>query len=492
MIVPNFNLLGGANTNLSPFLQPENTATVLNGVNPSYKLGSLVKDVGYSQVGTTLQASKSVTGLFDFHQNPTTQKILATINNSAGTNLTLKYNNAGTWTDISIGAAWDGYEDSKVEMEGFIGYCFFVGYDSADNVFLPVGSLTGTTFSTSTNVTNMAQGKYIKRYRDRLYVANAYSGGTAYPFRVYFSSVPSAGAITWTPASDFLDVDFGTQITGIGSNWDRLVIFTENSAYFYDQSIFKKSFDVGCSNHRTIQNHGPYMFWCDYDGVWMSTGGQPQNISGPVIDFIRNGTPRNFFSCVVDEEYRMYVGSVTVNSVSYSNVELIFNVPTSTWRWREYLTDSFSIYAPYNKSGKIVQYMGCTDGEVMEKGKHTDSTLVSTDDGQPIAVNFELAPMHLGSFDQFKGIKKLIAYANKAQGLNLMYRVIDANTRGVTPYRKLGQLNKFINTFDVSSSDSGVLLQVAGSENGSKEFFEFYGYALDIIQKSRTYASNQK
>jgi len=491
MMIPQFNFLGGANTNLSPMLQPENTAQVLNGVNPTYKLGALVKDLGYSRVGDTLEAGKSITGLFDFHQSPSIQKILATVNNSAGTNLTLQYNNAGTWTDIALGTAWDAYEDCLVEMESFIGHCFFVGYDSTDSVFLPVGSLTGTTFSTSANVTDMPQAKFIKRYRDRIYIAHCRYSGATYEYRVYFSSIPTAGAITWTPASDFLDVDYGTQITGMSENWDRLVVFTENDAYMYDQSFWKKTWAIGCSNHRTIQNQGAYMLWCDYDGVWMSTGGQPQNISGPIIDFIRAGNPRNFFATIIDEEYKLYVGEVTVNSVTYSNCELTFDLKTSLWRWREFY-DTPTVYARYNDGGRMRQYIGMNDGEVMNKGKYTDTNLVSSDDTQPIAINFELAPIHLGDFSSFKGIKRLIAYASKAQGLVLKYRVIDKNTRALTPYKPLGELTKFINTFDISSAEDGVIIQIAGSENSTREYFEFYGYVLDIIKTSNTYASSQK
>ena len=175
-----------------------------------------------------------------FRQSSSVEKILATVNNAAGTNLVLAYNNAGTWTDIALANAWDAYEDCDVEMEDFINYCFFVGYDDTDSVFLPVGSLTGTTFSTSTNVTNMPKAKYIKRYRDRLYIGNCDISGTAYPYRVYFSSVPSAGSISWTVASDFIDVDYSEAITGLGENWDRLMIFTEFSAYVYNQSEKKK------------------------------------------------------------------------------------------------------------------------------------------------------------------------------------------------------------------------------------------------------------
>lgn len=477
MIVPQTNFLGGANTSLSPLIQTENAPTVLNGVNPAYKLGALLKDVGYKQVGDTLEADKSVTGLFDFHQNPTTQKILATINNGGGTDLTLKYNNSGTWTDISLNNAWDGFEDAAVEMESFIGYCFLVGYDSTDNVFLPVASLTGTTFSTSTNVTGMPQAKFIKRYRDRLYLAHCYYSGSLHEYRVYYSSVPSAGTITWTPATDFLDVGYGSSITGMSENWDRLVVFTEHSGWFYDQSIWKKAWDTGCSAHRTIANKGPYMYWCDYDNIWRSSGGQPEAIGGPVVDFIRNGSPRDFFACIVDEEYRIYIGEATVNGVTYSNCELTFNIPTQTWRWREY-ADNFIIYAPYNDLGSIKQYMGADDGEVMEKGKYTDNTLLKSDDGNDIAVNFELPPLWMNS-EKMKRMKKVTAIADRAQGLKLKARTLDRNTRVLTSYKPLGELIKYINEFDVNV-DKGMMIQVAGSENGQSEYFSLLGLLYDI------------
>ena len=38
-----FSQLGGANTNVSPFLQPDDSASVLNGVNISHKLGAILK-----------------------------------------------------------------------------------------------------------------------------------------------------------------------------------------------------------------------------------------------------------------------------------------------------------------------------------------------------------------------------------------------------------------------------------------------------------------
>ncbi len=387
-----------------------------------------------------------------------------------------------TWTEIGAAeTAWANFANINVEMETFIAHCFFVGHGTTDG-FLPVGSLTGTTFSTTANVTSMPQGKYIKRYRDRLYVANAKSGGTEYPFRVYFSSVPSAGAITWTVASDFLDVDFGRQITGLGSNWDKLMVFTEDSAYLYDQSQFKKVWSTGCSNHRTIVNHGAYTFWCSSDGIWTSTGGQPQNISGPVIDYIRNGTPSNFFATIVDEEYCLYVGNVTVNGISYANCELVFNVPTSSWRTRENF-HNMTMFARYSDSGKMRRLMGTTTGAVYNKGKYTDTTLISADDSNAIGANFELAPIHLEDLANVKRIGKLHAYAERAQALKLKARVIDRNARILTPYKPLGELTGYVNSFDIDV-DKGVLLQIAGSEVGTSPYFSFYGFELELFKQS--------
>ena len=477
--IKQLDVLGGANTNVSPLIQPKNSAPVLNGCDPTYKLGALCKDTGYEKVGDTLEADKEITGLFNFRQSASVQKILATVNNTAGTNLTLKYNNAGTWTDIALGGAWDGYEDCKVDMEQFIGHCIMVGYDETDDVFLPVGSLTGTTFSTSANVTDMPQAKQIVRYRDRLYALNVKYGGVEYPYRVGFSSVPVAGAITWTIASDFFDVgDYGDSITGGIEAWDKLLLFTEYTCTHYNQQQKKQVWEVGCSNHDTIKKSGSYVIWADSTNVWLSAGGQPVAIGGQVIDFIRNGNPKNFFAEIVDRKYFLDVGNVTVNSVTYSNVSLMYDLATQLWWWRE-KGHKATKFARFNDSGKQRLYIGSSIGTVYNKGKYTDTTLLSSDDGIAIKSNFELAPITLDMLEIEKEIATLTAYAERAGGLKLKARVIDRNTRALTPYKKLGELTKYINNFDVEV-EKGSILQIAGSESGTSHYWSYYGHQLGI------------
>jgi len=482
MDVQQFNFVDGVNVNVSPFLMGENECGILNGVNPFYIIGSLLKDNGYEKIGSTLEASKEITGLFNFRQTGA-EKMLATINNADDTALTLQYNNAGTWTAIDTDTTYVNYEDAKTSFEQFINYCFIVGYDDTDKVFLPVGSLINTTFSTVTNVGDMPQGKFIKRYRDRLYVANCSYDGTDYPFRVCFSSIPVAGAITWTTASDFLDVDFADQIMGVGENWDRLIVFTEYSTYLYDQNSWKKAFDIGCSNHKTIVNIGSYMLWANADGVMVSTGGQPQVVSGKVEKFIRACNMRDAFAVGTDEEYRLWLGDVTVDDISYSNLELTFNIAKSGWRWRE-LSDKATVFAKYNDDGKIYQYMGFDNGMIMKRGKYSDIPLISADNGKAFAVNFEGTVLWLDTADLKKKITAIVAYAKKAQGLSLKYRILDVNNKVLSNYMPLGQLDKFMNKFNIADATNGIMIQIAGSEYSDKPYFEFYGYNVVIEKES--------
>lgn len=485
--VTSLQFLKGMDATVSPTLLDYNSGVLcmLDNCNVTYEPGAILKRPGYEIIGSALEASKPITGMFNFRQSATVQKMLATVNNSGDTATQLFYSTGGAWTEITDAeTAWSGYEDTKVEMESFIGYTFFVGYDATDNVWLPLRTLTGTTLGT-TNTTSMPQGKYIIRYRDRLYVLNCYLSATAYPYRTYFSSVPSAGTISWTTASDFIDTDYSEEITGAGSNWDRLVIFTEYSAYMYDQTQQKKVWDVGCSNHRTIKNSGKYMLWANRDGVWWSTGGFPENISGGVLNFIRTADMRNAFAEVVDEEYHLYVGNVTVAGVSYSNTALIFHIPTGTWRIHEYY-NAMSVFARFYSSGKNFLYMGGNaTGSVYRLGKYTDATLLTSDNTQPIQSWWQTGAWSMGEAWNEKEYLKLITFSNRAQGQKLKVRVVDNNTMAITPFDDIGECTKVINEFSLESM-KGNFLQIEGTENGSLPYWSLWGFTLFANQSRMT------
>ena len=477
MQVPIKSITRGSNMNVSPLVHPIDQPYLMNGCSNTWKIGAITKDTGYALVDVQMVNAKSVLGLFNFRQAPGTEKMLATLDNTGGTATQLFYKtSAGAWTEIAAAAAAWLTTANKVEMEAFLGYCFFVGYNGT--AFLPVASLTGTTFSTVTNVTSMPQGKFIAKFAGQLYVANCYTGATAYPFRVYNSSLPTAGAITWTPATDFKDVDYSEEITGMVEALGALIVFTEYQTYFYDLSSWKARWAQGCSSHRTIKKHKAYLLWCDFDGVQISTGGQPQMISGEIDALYKSGNPRNYFAEIVNEQYWLYMGNLTVGDTSYSNVMAVFDIGKSIW-WIRELAQPMTSFARFNDAGKLRLYMGTANGQVMNKGQYTDATLLKTDNGADILGEFELAPFHLDSLDRFKKLNAIISFADKPGGVQMMARVIDSNSHVTTPYLPIGELKRYINTFDVDVED-GVIIQLKGTESGHNEFWSFLGYSMDV------------
>lgn len=467
-------------TELSPFIAGDNQLIICNGINPIYKKGVLYKDLGYSQVGsTTLQTGKPVRSLHHFRQSSSVTKILATVDDATSDDTQLFYSTGGNSSEITgAETAWANKATMDVEMEDFISYCFLVGYSSTDG-FLPSSSLTGTTFSTSTNVTNMPGAKYIKRYRDRIYIGNCDISGTAYPYRVYFSTVPSAGSITWTVATNFFDVDYSEQITGLTENWDRLIIFTEFSAYMYDQSSKKKVWDVGCSGQRTIQNIGAYMIFANKDNIFVSSGGRPEPIGNPILGFIKASNPSDWKTAVVDNEYHIYLGdSITVNGLTYSNVLATLNIDTNMWRWRE-LKDSVDSMCRYTTSGDDFLLLGCADSEIMIKSKYTDTTPIYADDGSPINAHFRTKAYDMGDPSVKKTIKKIVSYSEYGQGLMLRYRIFDKNREVLMPFESIGSLNKVVNNFEDFKNLEGNFIQFEGKERSSLQAFRFYGFSFE-------------
>ena len=459
---------------------------VMDNVVTSYKIGSILKRPGYVQIGSVLEAGNSITGMFNYRESAATQVMLATVNDSTDDDTQLFWSTGAGWTEITgAETAWAGEANVNVEMEHFIGECFFVGHSTVDGFLPPRNYRHSTTTFGTNNTTSMPNAKYIKRYRDRLFIANTDIAGTATPFRVYYSTVPAAGAITWTTASNFFDVDYDEEITGIGVNWDRLMIFTEYSAYMVtgvSPLVRKKIWDRGCADHRTIKNHGSMMIWADMDGVWVSQGGgDPVNIAGRVIDFIKFSNMTNSFSEIVDEEYHLYIGGVTVNGITYANCTVILNIPTMTWRVHEYF-DAMSIFAKFYSSGQDFLYMGATDGEVHRLGKYTDSTILTTDDTTPIHSWFQTGAMDFGVPAERKILNKMFAYADRAQGLMLKSRVVDANNQAVTEWKPLGELVKYINEFYINP-DKANFIQIEGVENGSNQYWSLFGFSFDVEQE---------
>ena len=389
-----FNFTGGQNSNVSPFLTPQDSVVLLRNTRCDIILGALIKDLGFSMMTAEIPTTKPATGLGVYKSyagTSTSIKILATTSNIAASALTLYAYSGTAWTNISLAAAWDSFQAANVEMANFIGYQFFVG--GTAGAFLPVGSLTSTTFSTATNVTGMPQARDIVRYRDRLYVTNCRLSSTNYPFRTHFSSIPSAGAITWT-ATDFFDTDHGEETVAIESNFDKLFIFTNTNTYFYDQSQLKKAWDIGTPARRTVVADGVNLIWTNQYGVWVSVnGGFPQNIGGPILDYILNAArsssadPSTWSAAIVNETYYLYLDYTYDNDFSYTNGLLCaFHFPTGTWRIGDWnnkysmIAQGIDFYSDTNNT-QFLMAAHNTYGKILRKSEFNDVSPTTSDIG---------------------------------------------------------------------------------------------------------------
>jgi hypothetical protein len=485
-----FNFTDGANPALSPFLMPATALNSLVNCNVTHNLGAITKELGYSRVGGVIRAGKDVNTIYDFRATSANQRYLATVNNAAN-NATELWQYTGSWAEITAAeSAWN-IDGVDTEFETFIGFAFAVGYSPTDNDYIVSASINSSgAFSTSTNVTNMPRAKYIRRYRDRLYIANCKVSSTVYPFRVYFSTIPSAGAISWQSV-DFVDVDFAEDITGIEVNFDRLFIFTESNTYFYDQTQLKLAWDIGCPSHRTLATTSVNLVWANQYGVWVSEqGGYPTNIGGPIIDYLRASTnPSAWFSEMIEEEYWLYIGSVTVDGETYFNACWIFNFPTSSWRLRLFPNPIIS-FGRALIGGQFRNLMGDTNGQVWNYSKYTDATPIYADEyvnsystAIPIPSKFELAAFKLETYDNEVYIDQVVAYAKKAAGVNVMARVIDNSSRALTDYRSLGQLKSYQEVF-TGRNVQGTLIQLKGTEVSKNPPWEFYGVEVNLRKNS--------
>jgi hypothetical protein len=476
----------GQISNASPLLVPNNAFLEMINVNHVYNEGVLLKRPGYETIGSALESGKAIQGLFNFKQSSTVQKMLATCNDSGDNDTQLFFSTGGAWTEVGAAeTAWANVAGADVEMASFLGYCFFVGYSATDG-FLPVASLTGTTFSTSDQVTDMPKAKYIVKYRDRLYLLNC-NNSVDQPFRVYKSSIlTSSGSITWTPGSDFFDVGYSEEISGGGIIGGKLAIFTEVSFYLFDgiNDILSDPIFIGCSNHRTIRNFGAFTYWANEDGVWRSSGGIPENISEPVQDFIHAQDMTGSRAEIINGEYYLWLGNVTVNGIIYTNITLILNIQSLTWRM--YKTDKFfNVFAKFYQSGEHFLYMGgASDGTVSRLGKYTDSTLLKADDTKDIPSSFLTGYLHFDDPKTKKLISNIITYAEKPQSLKLKARVVSKKDKVTTKFEPLIEVINMINEKSDFNKE-GHFLQIKGEEFSSNEFWSFYGFTVDVESRTK-------
>ena len=385
MLTRRFDFSEGEQMKSNKYLMKQNQ--VLRAQNViSYTVGSFTKRLGYSQIGGQITASEDIlmNTEFQYGVTPTLKHIVVC---SGAANSEVYVNVAGTWTSQSQTLT----ADSKARGTDFVDYFFLVNYSDATR------SYSGSAWSTSTNVTSAPKAKYIESYRDRLYLGYCYVGSTAYPSRIYYSSLPASdGTITWDTTNDwfYVETNDGDVLTALAKNKAYLLVFKENSLFRYDGTFSATnlkpiSWKLGTVSQESVVLDENLILFYSRKGVAMSLGGEPKIISRPIqpiIDRVNQANLGDICGGIDGDHLLMYVGTLTSalpgDSAALSRVMLDYDINQNIWT-HHILPDEPQAFSPYTSSGARYLSFGDANGEVFTWGSGT------TDDGTAIATLIE-------------------------------------------------------------------------------------------------------
>jgi hypothetical protein len=454
-----------------------------------YKIGKLQKVPGYAKCyDSQVVDDRVVRYLHHYYDtSSSTDYMLAVSNDSTNAHLTLKYRTTGAWSTISgISTSWNTYVSSSVSMVNYLGKTFIVGHKTG-STFVPNATVDGTAFSiVDTDITSMPQGKFIVRYRDLLYVLYPKNSGTVYPSRAYYCDEPVGGTIGWTGLTvNFVEFgyDDGDEITGGAEALDRLVVFKHYSMWKYDESSVIKIADVGCDSYRSIVNIKGILYWTNRQGAWRWTGSQPEFISAkaqPFFDAIDQTKLNEQVACIYNEdEYRVFIGDVTVDEITYSNAWYCFNTRTE----RQYIRCTYNEVkscCTYIESGARRAYFGDDDGYVYKFATAVDG--VYADNGQEIDSFFITKALDHGVPEDTKFTNHMTVFSNYAVGMQI---AVEKDNAKVYSQENVPVLSNNIEHIDLTASANRFRYKFY--EKGTSKSWELEGFVIRTDLKEQEF-----
>lgn len=460
------NFSGGMNAKTAPLIIKDNECELIVNYNLD-TLGALTKRNGYDVFATQPVAAKRVHGLFQYTNTSasaeTTQVMV--VNNSGDTQAVIYYNNAGTWaTSKTNDTAVSTFTNfNRARFSTFLDYLFRVnGVDVVGTSINVNGSTWGTTNAPATITPS-----FIEIFQDRVYLAR---NGTAAASRVYFSSLPSGGVITWSTTSDFFDVnpDDGDEITALENNGNRLLIFKRRGLYRWTFGATEPDRLVGVGTHseecvKTNLDLGITFFANEY-GAYAYTGGRPKLISRKIqkwFDAIPATDLDDMCAEVDNDHYYLYLSdSMTVDSVVYTNVMAVYTVSLAAWT-------IYSLNTPVRVMSKLVQsssediYFGSSNGRTYQwnSGTADDSSGANGDTATDISSQVVFKD-YLLTFPEKTTVEYVDFISNLAQKTRVEFRM---DRKGDFEDLKPEMLTDRFKTYTVGKECRSIQLRAAES-----------------------------
>lgn len=413
-----FTLVGFQSINraVSPFgVGAENFADGEN-LSTHKKIGVLTKSFDYTIKNAQITASQDILGGVDFYRNDGTRTHLVACDGAS--NADIYEDVAGTWTAASQSLT----ASAKVRMayEPTLDTLFAVNYSDATR------SYNGSSWSTSTNVTDAPKAKFVIPFGRRLYLLNCDVSGTAYYTRAYRSSLVDSGSITWDTTNDWFVFD--DVISGVGRNGNNMFVGCESSIHLLTPDDKKYPISTsGCVSHESITSYGRWTFWAADDGMYVFDGGDETKISIPIQDYwdgIPLANKSKIQAKALGHHLYIYIGDITSPS-TIANVIFDYNILQNNWN-RGRLGEECKHLHVYNNN----LFMGNDDGEIF--------TMFSGGDwnGSAYPSHYESDWIYGSGANQMDDYLEVWGYGDQLSGLKVFYKADN-----MADWEAVGELN---------------------------------------------------
>ena len=333
----------GQMTNVNESIIPANSVQLGMNVDFDEEIGSAVGRPGTSIVGSQLVNNNTILGLSNFRDTDSTAHGLLAAVNASGDGSSVVFDVDASPATIVTGLT----ANARMRFLTFLDSILMINGNDEER------SWNGATVVTTGGVFDLANipssntVDVVEEFLDQVYVA----GDTAQPDRLYFSSTPSSGSVSWTSGNGNLDVepeDGGGGITALSKVPGYLLVFKERSMKrFNQQSAFPESLvNIGAPEQESVVKGGGLCGFYSASsrktrGFYITDGGRPIPISHnrarnikKWVDAIPQAYDANVSGIGTETYFLWSIGDVPVDGIAHTNVVVKWNRVLDQWSVR--------------------------------------------------------------------------------------------------------------------------------------------------------------
>jgi len=361
---------GGLVDGLNESIRPASSVGFAMNFDFDDEIGSASTRPGTFIVGGQMVAGKDILGLHN-HVEGSTSRLFSVLNDTDDATAVI-YNDAGSVVQTGLTA------DTKMRALTFNGATLMVNGVDAERSYTESGGFitTGGAF----DLANMpGNTNLLTRFLSRVYA----SGDPANPTRVYYSGVSDGSSVSWTVGNGYVDIESDNDkgpITAFGRVPGYVLFFKTRSMtrWNYSSAFPEEMISYGApSQECVVSSAGICAFYSNSNeqdkGFFITNGGAPQPISHDnsrpikrIVQAIATSYESKIAGRALNNGFAWFVGDITLDGITYKNVELRYNRILNQWSMRTYPT-AFKVYSSFlDANGRNVTVAGDDDGEVIE------------------------------------------------------------------------------------------------------------------------------